>query len=537
MRPLSTRSHAFSPYRGARFHHNKAAMADVAQNVLLITLDQWRADCLSARGHPCLKTPHLDALVGDGVLFRRHYTQASPCGPARASLLTGLYAHNHRSVRNGTPLDDRHTNLAREARKAGYDPVLFGYTDTAIDPRLVPPGDPALETYEGVLPGFSPGLVLPMHMRPWLADLAAKGYDVPSRSHDMWRPREVPDAARRRGPTFAPARYEAADSETQFLTDAVLNHLAGRRDRWFVHLSYLRPHPPFVAPEPYNAMYAPDDVPPFRRAADPAREAAQHPWLAYQLAKSHAAPLPEQDGPSFGALDDAALRQLRATYYGMITQVDDQLGRIFAALRASGAEDNTLIVVTTDHGEQLGDHWMIGKDGYFEGAFNVPLIIRDPRAARAMHGRSVDAFSEAIDIMPTILDWLGQAAPRQLDGRSLLPFLHGAAPAEWRGEAHWEYDFRDLRDLGPERALGLRSDECCLAVIRDARYKYVHFAALPPLLFDLERDPDELHDRAGDPEFRSLVLHYAQKMLSWRMRHEERTLSHLLLGPGGLTTR
>ena len=88
-------------------------------NVLFITADQWRGDCLSALGHPCLKTPHLDALAAEGALFRRHYTQASPCGPARASLLTGLYAHNHRSIRNGTPLDDRHANLARELRGAG----------------------------------------------------------------------------------------------------------------------------------------------------------------------------------------------------------------------------------------------------------------------------------------------------------------------------------------------------------------------------------------------------------------------------------
>jgi arylsulfatase A-like enzyme len=101
-------------------------MTESRPNVLLITLDQWRADCLSAVGHPCLRTPNLDRLAAEGVLFRRHFTQASPCGPARASLLTGLYAHNHRSVRNGVPLDDRHTNIAREVRKAGYDPVLFG---------------------------------------------------------------------------------------------------------------------------------------------------------------------------------------------------------------------------------------------------------------------------------------------------------------------------------------------------------------------------------------------------------------------------
>src|SRR5579872_3874286 len=155
-------------------------MPERSRNVLLITLDQWRADCLSALGHPCLRTPHLDRLAGEGLLFRRHYTQASPCGPARASLLTGLYAHNHRSVRNGIPLDDRHANLARELRGAGYAPMLFGYTDTSVDPRLYRPGDPALTTFEGVLPGFSPGVLLPNDIAAWLVYLERQGYPVPA---------------------------------------------------------------------------------------------------------------------------------------------------------------------------------------------------------------------------------------------------------------------------------------------------------------------------------------------------------------------
>jgi arylsulfatase A-like enzyme len=520
-----------------RFRHNKTGISMTAPNVLLITLDQWRADCLSALGHPCLRTPHLDALVARGVAFRRHYTQASPCGPARASLLTGLYAHNHRSVRNGIPLDDRHANLAREARKAGYEPILFGYTDTSVDPRFYPPGDQALETYEGVLPGFSVGLQLPTGMPAWLADLAAKGYEIPPHPKDIWLPQEVSEAERQRGPTFAPARYAAEDSETRFLTDAVLRHLKGREEGWFVHLSYLRPHPPFVAPAPYHAMYDPDEVPPFRRAADVATEGRQHPWLAYQLAKSHHAPMPEQRAPRFGSLDDRALRQLRATYYGLISEVDNELGRLFAALRESGAWERTLILVTSDHGEQLGDHWMIGKDGYFDEAFNVPLIVRDPRAPSSSFGRVIHEFTEAVDVMPTILEWLGLAAPPQLDGHSLLPFLQGETPAGWRQEAHWEYDFRDLASLRPERTLGLRSNECSLTVIRDQTSKYVHFATLPPLFFDLERDPDELCNRAGDPEYQPRVLAAAQRLLSWRMLHEERTLSHLLLGPGGLISR
>src|SRR5579872_7479665 len=191
-------------------------MSTAQRNVLLITLDQWRAECLSILGHPCLKTPHLDALARDGVLFRRHFTQASPCGPARASLLTGLYAHNHRSVRNGVPLDDRHTNLARIVRSAGYDPILFGYTDTSIDPRLVTRDDPVLDTYEGVLPGFSHGSVLPTEGNPWLDDLAAKGYAIPANRRDVWLPREVAPELQQRGPTFAPTRLPAEHTETQF---------------------------------------------------------------------------------------------------------------------------------------------------------------------------------------------------------------------------------------------------------------------------------------------------------------------------------
>ena len=104
-------------------------------NVLFICADQWRGDCLSALGHPVVRTPNLDALARDGVLFRNHFGQCTPCGPSRISLLTGLYLMNHRSGRNGTPLDSRHTNIALEARKAGHEPALFGYTDSSVDPR------------------------------------------------------------------------------------------------------------------------------------------------------------------------------------------------------------------------------------------------------------------------------------------------------------------------------------------------------------------------------------------------------------------
>jgi arylsulfatase A-like enzyme len=215
----------------------------------------------------------------------------------------------------------------------------------------------------------------------------------------------------------------------------------------------------------------------------------------------------------------------------MINEVEDNLARLVDWLQASGQYDSTLIVITSDHGEQLGDHWMLGKESYFDESFHVPLIVRDPRAG-AGKGRRVDAFTESVDVMPTILEWIGVVVPRQCDGHSLRPWLNGGTPAGWRDAAHWEYDFRDLVGQTAERPLGLHSDECQLGVVRDASYKYVHFAALPPLFFDLEADPDQLVDRAGDPDYATLVLRYAQKMLSWRMANDERNLTHMHIGKG-----
>jgi arylsulfatase A-like enzyme len=498
--------------------------SDRIRKVLFISADQWRGECLSALGHPCVRTPNLDALAADGVLFRNHYCQASPCGPARTSMLTGMYMMNHRSLRNGTPLDARFTNLALEVRKAGR----------------YPPDDPVLKTYEGVLPGMTVGLQLPDHMAAWIADLRAKGYDLPRGRRDVYRP--VPDypGAEGRGHSFAPPVFGASDSETTFMANAILNYLSVRQDQtWFVHGVFLRPHPPIIAPEPYNAMYDPASVPMPRRAATPDAESAQHAYLAYALkAMAEIGAYNEHYPHSLLEIDDTELRQLRATYYGMITQVDDQVGRLIAHLKKTGEYDCTLIIFTCDHGEMLGDHWLWGKPGYFDESFHIPLIIRDPRtAADDGRGRLVEDFTEAVDLMPTILDWLGIEAPAQCNGRSLLPFIVGRSPTDWRREVHWEYDFSDIVDLDPESTLGLDSDQCTLNVIRDQRYKYVHFTALPPLFFDLQKDPGQFNNLVDDPAQLPLVLAYSQKLLSWRMEHNERSLTRSFLTADGVFDR
>jgi len=166
------------------------------------------------------------------------------------------------------------------------------------------------------------------------------------------------------------------------------------------------------------------------------------------------------------------------------------------------------------------------------------MIVRDPRAeANGTRGTVVERFTETIDTMPTILEWLGLPVPRQCDGRSLLPFCAGAAPADWRTEVHYEYDFRDLYYSTPESTIGVPMDQCSLAVVQDEHYKYVHFAALPPLFFDLKKDPGQFVNLAGDPAYAARMGEYAHKMLNWRIGFAERTLTGYRATPKGLEVR
>jgi arylsulfatase A-like enzyme len=505
------------------------------KNVLLIVVDQWRGDTISVLGHPCLRTPHLDALCADAVTFRHHFTQAVPCAPGRASLLTGLYMMNHRVVQNSVPLDRRHTNLALEMRQVGYEPALVGYTTTTPDPRVTPPRDPRFRVMGSLMHGWVPVGPWEPSKIPYFNWLKAKGIALPTPPENIWLPIDGPG----QGATTSASTVPKALSDTAWATECALTYLRGVEGKpWFLHLGYYRPHPPFIAPAPYNTLYDPADVPAPVRAASPAAEGKQHPLLAHYMATVKQAKF-FQDGQGLAsAMSEEDIRIMRTAYYGLISEVDDHLGRVIAYLKATDQYDHTLIVFTCDHGEQLGDHHLLGKIGYFDESFRIPLVIRDPSPeAAGSRGRIVDAFTETIDVMPTVLEWVGAEVPRACDGQSLRPFLHGETPEDWRTEVHYEYDFRTSYNDVQERVLGLPMDQCSLAVMQDTMYKYVHFDALPPLFFDLTADPGQLHNLADNPVYASRMLAYAQKMLSWRLRHADRTLTGYSASPTGLVKR
>ncbi|QCI63379.1 phosphoric/sulfuric ester hydrolase PehA [Phreatobacter stygius] len=509
------------------------------RNVLLIVVDQWRADfipeLMRRKGKdPFLRTPNLDRLCREGVTFENHVTTAVPCGPARASLLTGLYLMNHRAVQNTVPLDARHFNLGKALRELGYDPALIGYTTTAPDPRTTSPNDPRFLVLGDLMDGFRSVGAFEPNMDGYFGWIEQQGFKLPPRREEIWLP-EGEDAVP--GATERPSRLPKEYSDSSFFTERALTYLKGRNGKpFFLHLGYYRPHPPFVAPAPYHAMYRPEDMPAPVRAKHWDDEAAQHPLLKFYIDTIAKGSFFEGAEGHGHTLSEAELRQMRATYCGLITEIDDCLGRVFAFLDETGQWDDTLVIFTSDHGEQLGDHHLLGKIGFYDESFRIPLVVKAPDIA-GTRGQAESAFTESVDVMPTIIDWLGGEPPRACDGRSVLPLVRGERPANWRTELHYEYDFRDVHYSAAQTSAELHMDEASLCVVQDADYKYVHFAALPPLFFDLKADPDEFNNLAEDPAYSDLVRRFAQKMLSWRMIHADKTLTHYRSTPHGLERR
>jgi arylsulfatase A-like enzyme len=210
---------------------------------------------------------------------------------------------------------------------------------------------------------------------------------------------------------------------------------------------------------------------------------------------------------------------MRATYYGLITQVDAHIGRLMAHLEARGVLDSTLVIFVSDHGEYMGDHWLFEKELFYESAVHVPLILADPRPqADTTRGSVQDAWVESIDIMPTCMEALGVPVPKAVQGRSLLSLVHGNRPQNWRDAVFGDWDFRFYR---ASTALGLPTNQCRSWMVRDDLYKYVAFNGLPDMLFDLKEDPQELFNLAGDSSRKGVVNEYRGRLLDWRQSTED----------------
>ncbi len=489
-------------------------MAEV-RNILFIMCDQLRYDHLSCLGHPCLETPNVDWLARRGVLFRRTYAQSGVCGPSRMSFYTGRYVFSHGSTWNGVPLSLREVTLGDFLRPTQMRVAVVGKTHIFADSRglerfgLEPASELGLLLGEG---GFEPidrheGHVAPPPESSYSRYLRAQGYDSDDPWTDFVVSAEAPDGTLASGWRMRnarlPARVRDEHSETAYMTDQAIRFIEQQRDQpWLLHLSYIKPHWPYLAPAPYNDMYEAGDCPPPNRSADELVDA--HPVVAAY--RRH------QESVAFAR--DEVIATVKPTYMGLVKQIDDHLGRLFAALEGAGRMDDTLIVFTSDHGEYLGDHWLGEKELFYEEAVRLPLIVYDPSsAADATRGAEDDHLVEAIDLLPTFLEAVDVEPPSHLvEGRSLLPLTRGPAPEGWRDAAFAEldYSFRAAR-----RMLGRGADECRAFMVRTERWKYVHWDGFAPQLFDLEADPRELADLGADPAREAVRRELHERIFAW----------------------
>jgi arylsulfatase A-like enzyme len=502
------------------------------RNILFIMCDQLRWDYLSCYGHPRLATPNIDALAARGVRFTRAYVQSPVCGASRMSFYTGRYVASHGATWNGVPLKVGEMTLGDYLRPLGVETVLVGKTHMkadaegmerlGIDPnsiigvRVSECGFDPFERDDG-LHGLGPDGRYDPQVPRYNRYLSEEGYTGDNPWHDWANAAEGDGNALASGWAMRharkPARVEERHSETPYMTRRAMDFMARAGDSpWCLHLSYIKPHWPYIAPAPYNSLYGPSDVLPAVRSEEERRD--PHPvYRAFMNLRVSSA---------FSR--DEVRAEVVPVYMGLIKQIDDQLGHLFRFMRERGLDKNTLVVFTSDHGDYLGDHWMGEKDLFHEPSARIPLIICDPSPeADAARGTVCEELVESIDLAPTFLEALGSDPARQshrLEGRSLLPLLHGRAPTPWRQFAFSEYDY----SLLPVAAqLGIEPRHARLFMVADRRWKYVHAPGFRPMLYDIEADPDEFRDLGADPAQEGERRRLAAALAEWGLRLSQRT--------------
>ena len=496
-------------------------------NILFVMYDQLRFDYLSCAGHAALETPNFDRVAARGVRFTRAYVQSPICGASRMSFYTGRYVSSHGAQWNGFPLRVGEVTLGDHLREAGMNCWLLGKThmkadakgmarlglspDSVIGARQADCGFDAWARDDGLW-GTGPDGDYDQKRSPYNEYLKARGYDGDNPWAD-YANAGVDDGQIASGWMFMnadkPANIREEDSETPWLTSETIRFIEAAEGPWCAHVSFIKPHWPYIVPAPYHDMYGPEDVvPPVR--AESERDNPHPIFGDYQK---------KRVSQAFSR--DEVRDTVIPAYMGLIGQLDDEIGRLLKYLDDTGQRDTTMIVLTSDHGDYLGDHWMGEKELFHDCSSRVPLIVVDPRAeADTTRGTVSDALVEAIDLVPTFVQAAGgQPRYEVLEGRSLIGHLHGQQ-GPWRDHviSEYDYDFKSTR-LSLDQPIG----ECRLAMIFDGRYKLMHAEGFRPMLHDLAADPQELHDLGEDTTHVKTRARLMDRLNAWYRRHHSRT--------------
>jgi choline-sulfatase len=464
-------------------------------NILLIIVDQLTAALTGAYGHPVVRTPHLDRLVREGVRFEAAYSNCPVCAPARGALMSGQYVSNCGAYDNAAPWPEDMVTMPHYLTLAGYDTVLSGkmhfvgadqlhgfrrrlvhniypadfkWTPARQDPFALAPGEePAFRPTGGQASQYIGSAV---HVGRWrntlsydeethfraLEYLHAKGAEGRRAAYVAGREFEDLDTMRGRG---RPTRSETADD--------------GAPQPFFLCVSYHHPHEPFWPPRRYWDLYEgePIDVP----ARPPDLEAGysvQDRWLNdYHGCGDH------------NLTDPQSAARVRRAYYALVTYVDDKVGELMASLEENELADSTVVLFCSDHGDMLCEKGMVQKRCFYEWSARVPLIARFPGGWQA--NEKIDAPVSLIDLLPTVLDWTGVEERLPYDGQSLLGLIDGSDLDE-------RVAFSEIHSEGIH-------GPCYM--VRSGRFKYIYVHERDEQLFDLEADPGEWKNLAGDPRF------------------------------------
>ena len=462
---------------------------DNRPNIVLITVDQMRRDCMGISGNPVVETPNLDGMRWKGWQFNNAYSATPSCIPARAGLLTGQSQRRHGRVgyQEGIAWEYAHT-LAGEFAAAGYHTQAVGKMHVHPERNLM--GFHNIVLHDG-FHQFSRLATVPQGESQasnddylhWLKQ--AKGADADLTDSAMgcnsWMARPFP--------------YEEKYHPTNWCVNESIDFLR-RRDPskpFFLYTSFVRPHSPLDPPQYYFDLYNNrSDIP----------EAFMGDWADQEDAA--------QDGLNTsamkGIIPKEALRRARAAYLGHITHIDHQIGRLFQAIMDFNLIRNTIFVFTSDHGDMLGDHNLFRKALPYEGSAGIPLLIYDPcNLLKAKQNLQFNCLTELRDVMPTLLDMAGIPIPNSVDGKSLLPVLRGETE-QVREYLHGEHSFRAMSNH----------------FIVTPKDKYIWFSQSgEEQYFNLEKDPNELHNGIADPEKQERIAYLRSCLIKELTGREE----------------
>ena len=418
---------------------------DVETNVVFILSDQHGASAMGNTGHPEVKTPNLDRLSEQSYVFDNAYCTSPICTPSRLSMLTGKYPHQIDAWDLGAILDaERHPTWGHHL--PGYETALCGRTHFNGHDRLN---------------GFSDRLL----------------DDLPRWIQGGRPPRRRPDA--RRGSNSHVSEcgpgYHRFSSYDALATDTAVEYLAGTSNSrtnqpFLLYCGYVLPHFPLIARPEYFDLYDPDSLELPATWNEPLEQ--QHPIIQHlRWSWRNDIPPPE-----------AVVRRATASYYALITYMDEQIGRILAAIDGSPLRENTAVIYASDHGEMAGHHGIWQKQCFYEGAARVPLMVRLPGGESP--GRVAQNVS-LVDVLPTLLDIADNEIPDDLPGDSLLAIAR-EEPGRTNRSVFAEYHHMGMQDAG--------------FMLKEGHHKLCYYVGSTPQLFDVANDPRENEDLANDPQ-------------------------------------